>query len=190
VFRDNRSWIKVVALILGIVTAIAVNPTLVLAADNDATGDVAGDTNDLTDSNVFSLNTTVLALVKTAFLTNGTQLTSGDDLPQGTLVQFLVYVDNSTGVVVSNVNMQDVLDATFGYQATTIKVDNSQATGATEANIYAAVNATAALDDGVDGTDVAGIAGATVSAGSGAGNVQVDVAANSVWAILFTVQMQ
>lgn len=168
---------------------VAAGP-VVRAADNTATGDIAGIDADLTDSNTFTINTATLALVKTAFLTDGTQLASGATVAAGTLVQFLVYLDNPTGVTVADVNVEDVLDPAFVYQAGTLRIDNSLGTGATEAAIYAAANATAALDDAVDGADAAGISGATVSAGSGAGNAQVDAAAGAVWALLFTARVQ
>jgi hypothetical protein len=160
------------------------------AADNTATGDIAGVPADLTDSNTFTINSTTLSLVKTAFLTDGTQLPSGTTVPSGTLVQFLVYLDNPTAAPVPDVHIQDVLDPAFVYEAGTIRADNSLATGATEAAIYAAVSGTVPLDDAVDGVDVAGIAGATVSAGGGAGNAQADAGANAVWALLFTVRVQ
>ena len=164
-------------------------PGTALATDNNATGDIAGDATDLTDSNTFTLNSVTLALVKAAFLTDGTALTSGDSLPKGTLVKFMVYVDNTTGVQADDVNVQDILAAGFVYQAGTIKVDNSVATGSTEAALYAAVNATSALTDAIDG-DAAGISAATISAGLSAGNAQVDALASSMWAILFTVEVQ
>lgn len=160
------------------------------AADNTATGDIAGDGADLGDSNTFTLNTTTLGIVKTAFLTDGTPLASGAALPRGTLVQFMLYIDNTTSVPVVDVNVQDVLDAAFLYEAASIRVDDTTATGSTAAAIYATVSATAPLDDGVDGLDVAGIAAATLSAGASSGNVQLDIPANSVWAMLFTIEMQ
>ena len=181
-----RSKVVTIITILGV---IGITPTAAMAADNQATGDVAGVGGDLTDSNTFTLDAATLALVKAAFLTDGTALTSGATLPTGTQVQFLVYVDNTTAVGVDNINIEDILDAGFLYQAGTIKVDNSQATGATEAAIYAAVNATGALTDAVDG-DVASITGATISAGLSAGNAQLDIAASAVYALLFTVEMQ
>ena len=180
----------------GSLSIVAVVCTLALAsagiahaADNQGTGDIAGVGAALADSNVFTLNATTLALVKAAFLTNGTALASGSSVPSGTLVQFLIYIDNTTPIAVNDVNVQDVLDAAFTYQAGTIKVDNSQNTGATAAAIYTAVNATAALTDAISNGDVAGISGVTISAGSDAGNAQLDIAASKVWAILFTVQM-
>jgi uncharacterized repeat protein (TIGR01451 family) len=165
-------------------------PSVARAADNQALGNVAGVDADLNDSNIFTINSSLLALVKAAFLADGTALTSGATVPRGTLVKFLIYVDNTTGVPVADVNVSDTLDATFVYQAGTIKVDSSQATGATPAAIYAAVDAAAALTDAVSGADVAGIAGIVISAGSGAGNATVTVPGSQVWAMLFTVSVQ
>ena len=171
------------------------------AEDNIGTGDVAGDTNALTDSNVFQLFSTGagLALVKTAFLTsNGNPITSGSTLPQGTLVDFMIYVDNKASVVISDVSVQDVLDPLFVYQAGTIRVDNSQANcaGATcnaaeEAAIYAAAAAAAAGTDVVDAPDTVSFAGVTVDVGDqSVANGQLDAAANAVLAVVFTVQVQ
>jgi len=176
--------------LLAIATLAAMMVAPAHAADNQALGDINGVPADLTDSNTFTITPSTLALVKTAFLTNGTELTSGDSVPAGTVVRFMIYIDNTTAVPVTNVNVQDVLDAGFAYQAGTIKTDNSVATGGGTAAIYAAVNATAVLDDGVDATDEAGISGATISAGSGAGNVQLDIVASTVWAMLLEVTVQ
>lgn len=182
---------------VAIVLAIAVLtawawPGATFAADNTATGDINGVGGDLTDSNTFTINSSTLALVKTAFLTDGTQLGTGDSVPKGTNVRFLIYLDNPTGVPVTNVNVSDTLvggAGGFAYVANSIKVDNSVGTGGTEAAIYAAVNATAALTDANDG-DVAGISGAVVTAGSTGGNAQLDIAASAVWALLFEVTVQ
>jgi len=165
-------------------------PVTAHAADNTATGNVAGVDADLANSNTFTLNTTTLALVKAAFLADGTPLVSGATLPRGTDVKFMIYVDNSTGVAVNSVNVADALDAAFAYQAGTIKVDASQNTGAAVGDIYTAVNAQAALTDAVSGVDSAGYNAGTVSAGDSAGNAAVTVPAGKVWAILFTVKMQ
>lgn len=160
------------------------------AADNQATGDVAGVDADLGNSNTFTLNSTTLALVKAAFLNDGTPLASGTTLARGTVVQFLIYIDNSTTVPVDSINVVDVLAAGFAYQAGSIKVDASQNTGATAAAIYAAVNATAPVTDAISGADVAGINAATISAGQSAGNAMLSIPATRVWSMLFTVKMQ
>jgi len=83
-----------------------------------------------------------------------------------------------------------VLAAGFAYQSGTLKVDASQATGASVNNIYLGVVGTAAITDAVGPADVAGITGATISAGASAGNAQLDVPADTVWAMLFTVEVQ
>ena len=171
------------------------------AADNTGSGDVAGDGAALVDSNIFQLFTTgaALTLVKTAYLTStGVELTSGDTLPQGTLVDFMIYVNNSGSVAVNDTSIQDVLDPLFVYQAGTILVDNAVAncaadpcSNAEEAAIYASAIAVAASTDAVDGPDPASFAGVTVDVGNqSVANGQVDAAANSVLAVVFTVQVQ
>jgi hypothetical protein len=99
-------------------------------------------------------------------------------------------MDNSTIVPADSVNVSDVLAAQFVYQPGTLKVDNTVATGATAAAIYASINATAAVTDAVSGADVAGITGSTVSAGLSAGNALVTVPASRVFAMLFSVRVQ
>ena len=169
---------------------LVVSPTISLAATNTATGTVAGVASTLTDSNILTLTTTTLGLTKAAFLADGTPITTGSALAKGTTVKFLIYIDNTTAAAVDSVNVSDVLAATFGYQAGTIKVDASQNTGATAANIYTAANAAAALTDAVSAADVAGITGSTISAGFAAGNANLVVPVGKVWAMLFTVQVQ
>ena len=168
------------------------------AANNQGTGDVAGAGADLTDSNVFILSSTGsgLVLVKTAFLTSsGTQLTSSDTVPAGTSVDFMIYINNESSVAISDVSIQDVLDAAFTYQAGTIKIDNSvgdcgaTCTPAQEQAVYAAAILTAALTDGVDGdTARYDIPTLTVDAGDeNVANGTLNVAGNTVLALVFTV---
>jgi hypothetical protein len=101
----------------------------------------------------------------------------------------MVYVDNATAFSVDDLNVSDVLDPAFVYQPGTIRVDNSVATGATNAAIFAAVSAAAPVSDANDG-DAAGMSGTTLTAGSGGGNAQVDIAASRVYAVLFDVTVQ
>ena len=169
---------------------------------NTGTGDVAGDVAALVDSVPFELFSTgaALTLVKTAFLTvGGTQLTTGATLPQGTLVDFMIYVDNTSSVPVTDTSIQDILDPLFVYQAGTIRVDNSVAncaaipcTGIEEAAMYAAAAGTAPLTDVVDAPDTVSFAGVTIDVGDEnvVGNGQLDAAANRVLAVVFTVQVQ
>ena len=170
-----------------------------MAATNQGTGDVAGDSAALTSSNVFSLTTKTLALYKKAFLaSDGSVIADGATIPKGTLVKFMIYVNNDTPVAVDDLSARDVLAATFTYQTGTLKVDNSVAncaaatcTTVEEAAVYAAVNATAAKTDGIDGDVVSYNAGTTtIDAGNQTvANGRLDVAKNTVWAMLFTVKM-
>lgn len=171
------------------------------AADNVATGDVAGNGSALTDSAVFQLFSTgaSLTLVKTAFLaSDDSALTSGTTVPTGTLVKFVIYVNNTSSIAVNDVSIQDVLDPLFVYQAGTLKLDSSVAscaaaacTPAEETTIFAAVDAASAGSDAVDADGVSFTGGNTLDAGNQAqANAQVDVPANSVLALSFTVQVQ
>ena len=180
------------------VTAVAIMAAALLmagpamAADNQGTGNVAGVPGSLNSSNIFSLIPTSMSLNKMAFLNDGTQLTSGDTLPRGTEVKFVIYIDNTTAVGMSDVSIQDVLDSAFAYQSGTMQVDNSAATGDTPTQIYTAVNGGAPVtDDPLDG-DVASAVGVTIDVGDSVvgTNGQLDIAPSSVWAILFRALMQ
>jgi len=165
----------------------------VMAADNTGTGDIAGDTNSLTDSTPFTLNSITMSLNKIAFLSDGTQLASGTNLPRGTEVRFVIYIDNTTAVGMDDVSVQDVLDPAFAYQAGSMKVDNTLAFGAAEALIYSTVNAVATtLSDQPLAGDVASAVGVTIDVGDSVvgANDQLDIAASSVWAFLFRALMQ
>ena len=187
---NRKSWTGMLVSVSVTLGLVALSVGGAMAADNTATGDIAGVNADLDNSNTFVLNTTTLALVKAAFLADGTPLTSGATLPRGTVVKFMIYLDNSTAVPVDSVNVLDPLAGGFAYETGTIKVDTSRVSGSSVADIYNAVNATTAITDAVSGADVAGINIATVSAGDGAGNAMLSVPANRVWSMLFTVKMQ
>ena len=190
---------RIAALLLGVLLTLG---QVAQAEDNTGTGDVAGDTAALVDSNVFQLFSTgaAMTLVKTAFLTSdGSQLTSGATLPQGTLVDFMIYVNNSGSVQISDTSIQDVLDPLFVYQAGTIRVDNSQSCAAAvcipgeEPGIYAAVIAVAAGSDGAGAGDTVSFDGTdTIDVGDEieTANDRQDAAANAVLAVVFTVQVQ
>jgi uncharacterized repeat protein (TIGR01451 family) len=114
------------------------------------------------------------------------------------MVDFMIYVNNSASVAVTDTSIQDVLDPLFVYQAGTIRVDNAVAncaavacTPAEEAAIYASAILVGASTDAVDAPDVASFAGVTVDVGDeNAANGQQDAAANRVLAVVFTVQVQ
>ena len=109
----------------------------------------------------------------------------------------MLYINNKD-VAASDVSVRDVLDAAFQYQTATIQVDNSVVecaltvcTAAEELAIFTAVNGAAFLTDAVDG-DVASYTGGTLSVDAGnstEANLQLDIAADKVWAILFSVKM-
>lgn len=168
-----------------------------IAATNQATGDIAGVDADLTDSNTMTITSSTLALVNRAFNTDGTPIADGASVPKGSTIYFLVYVNNTTAIPVSDLSVRDVLAAGFQYQAGTLKVDNSidsctlaSCTGVEEAAVFAAVAAAAAGTDAVDG-DVVSITGTTIDVGNqAAANGQLDIAASKVWAMLFAVKVQ
>jgi uncharacterized repeat protein (TIGR01451 family) len=171
------------------------------AENNQGTGDVNGDTNALIDSNIFVLSSTAaLTLVKTAFLTSdGTQLTSGATVPAGTMVDFMIYVNNTGSVTINDTSIQDVLDPLFAYQAGTIRIDNTQTCAAAactlgeEATIYGVTAAAGAGTDAAAAGDSVSYNGAdTIDVGNGseAANDQQNAAAGNVLAVVFTVQVQ
>lgn len=150
-------------------------------------------TDTLDNTSEFSVNVILyptLDLVKQAILSaDGSLITNASTIPRGTEFQFLIYVENA-GDARSDVSIQDVLNPAFAYSSGSIKVDNSVSTGSTVGAIYASVSGTAPLTDAID-ADVASISGNTINVGNRyVANGQLDIAANRVWALLFTVRMQ
>ncbi len=182
-FIRGPSLIRLPLLLIVVISVSFLTVSTATAATNQATGSIAGVDADLVNSNIFTLNSDTLALVKTAFLTDGTQLSPGANIPSGTVVGFMIYIDNSTGVPVSDIRVSDPLTG-FTYVSSSIRVDNTLATGATEAAIWAAVEGNTALLDPVNSTDVGGESAGTVSLGL-PGNLQLDIAAGNVWVVLF-----
>ena len=176
-----------------------------LAEDNTGTGDINGDSAALANSNVFQLfSTGALVLVKTAWLTSdGSPITSGSTVPQGTSVDFMIYVNNQSSVAINDVSIQDVLDVLFTYQTDSIRVANVAlpSTGGScavavcttdeEAEIYAAASVVATNGDGTGDSDTSSFAGTTVDVGDqNAANDPLNVTADRVLAVVFTVQVQ
>ena len=136
-------------------------------------------------------------LTKTAFWTDGTPIPTGATIPSGIEFKFLLHINN-LGPDTGDVTVRDVLDPAFQYQAGTIQVDNSVAecaaascTAAEEQAIFTAVDGAAFLSDAADG-DVASytLASLSVDAGNGnVGNATLNIDADKVWAILFSVTM-
>ncbi|MFQ6006544.1 MAG: choice-of-anchor Q domain-containing protein [Woeseia sp.] len=149
------------------------------------------------DIGAFEAALPALMLTKTAFWADGTPIPTGATIPSGVVFKYLIYINNRNAAV-SDVSVRDVLDPAFQYQAGSIQVDNSVAqcaaaicTPAEEQAIFAAVAAAAFLTDAADG-DVASYTGASSSIDAGNGNVanlQLDINANAVWALLFSVKM-
>lgn len=185
-----RIQVFAIVLIVGI--------TATVAAPNQATGDIAGDTDALLDSNVVTLNNsgTQLALVKRAYLPDGTRVPTTSTLPEGSVVNFLIYISNGTSVPINDVSLKDVLDPAFVYQAGSIRADNSVAncaaqtcTPAEEDNIFAVVEVTGSLNDAVDGDVASYTAGSkTIDVGDeSVANAQLNLAGQKVWAMVFEV---
>jgi hypothetical protein len=199
--KPATSWAKI-RIVAFLTLAGLLASTAVQAANNVATGDVAGDGDALLDSDpplVLTSTGNRLALVKRAYLDDGvpTRVPTGSDLPSGTVLKFLIYINNDSPIDVHDIEVRDVLDTVaFTYQADSIKVDNSlgecalpACTAAEEDMIFSTVDGVAAGTDAVDpATDVVSHVGGTIEAKSGvAGQPQNDVAADSVWALSFTV---
>ena len=188
----SKTLQRIAALTLGVFVMLSHGAQ---AATNTGTGDIAGIAGDLTDSAVFTLLTSNPTLIKTAFLTaDQTPLSSGDAVPPGTSVDFLIYLENAADVDISDVSIQDVLTG-FTYTAGTIRVLNTTAectvTGACDAAeelaIYNAARAETAKTDAVGG-DTVSFVGSTVDVGNQVqANNQQDATAHFVLAVVFTV---
>jgi hypothetical protein len=190
---------RIAALTLGIFMILS---PVAHAADNTGTGDVAGDTDALVDSNTFQLFSTggALTLVKSAFLTaDQTPLTTGITVPTGTEVDFMIYVNNTSDLTIADVTIDDALNALFAYSAGTVRVNNATTkcalvacTPTEELAIYNAARVVAAGSDAAGAGDSVSYVGTTVDVGNAnqAGNDQQDAAANAVLAVVFTVTVQ
>jgi hypothetical protein len=178
------------ALMLGVLLTLG---SVAQAADNIAIGDVAGVGPDLGDSNTFTLNAFVSQLQKRAFLTVGnTALTTGDTLPAGTSVDFLIYLNNEGDLSIDDVGIQETLLG-FTYVPNSLHVLNTTAAcvggcGAPqELIIYNNARVAGVKTDAIN-DDEASFAGTTVEVGNTitVGNTQQDAAANLVLALVFT----
>ena len=136
-----------------------------------------------------------LEVVKRAFWPDGTAIPSGVDIPSGVEFKYLLYINN-TGGVVTDVSVRDVLDPAFAYQTPSIQVDNSVLACALatcdpgeEAAIFTAVDGATVLTDAT-GDDVVSYGALTVDAGDqNVANLQLDILGNRVWTVMFTVTM-
>ncbi len=182
---------RLAALTLGV---FLIASPMAQAAVNTAIGDVNDVGADLADSNPFTLTRSTPTLIKAAFLTSdNTPLTSGDVLPAGTSVDFLIYLNNVAGIDILDVGIQDTLVG-FTYLAGTIRVRNTTTCAgdpclaAEEQTIYDDARATGALSD-TPNNDAASLNVATVEVGNNGidtGNAQQNAVANTVLAVVFT----
>jgi len=142
-------------------------------------------------------------LVKRAYLPDGTQLTGdgSETLPRGSTIQFVIYFNNP-GAAQTDIEVQDLLDPTFAYQATSMRTTTMTACAnlicdATEEQaIYDALSLAPLRTDDPDGAlpggdEVSYTSGTlTVEAGDRvSANLQLDVNANTLWALLFEAKI-
>ncbi len=137
-----------------------------------------------------------LAIVKKAFLLDGTPLAAGSTVPKGGFLRFLLYINNQ-GPAVQDVSLADALDPAFAYVGGSILTTSSPpacalfaCAAAEEAGIVsAAISGTPGTDALAD--DTVSYGATTVYAGDqSAGNTQLDIAGGKIWALVFTVRMR
>lgn len=147
-----------------VLAAVILLPSIVEAATNIGRADLGADplvadSDYITDSGVLTITSTKLAVMKKAFLDDGTgtEIASGSSVVKGTIVKFMIYLDNSTSVQASDVRLVDLLDETaFTYQAGSLKWNNSTTNSAAAvATIFTDTNGGVALTDAISGADVA-----------------------------------
>jgi hypothetical protein len=183
-------------------TSLAINTGLDLGAEQpDMNGAAGGLWNGpAPDMGAFESSCAAqpLQLVKRGFLTDGTPVVDGATLPRGTIIDFLLYLNNP-GPARLDASVRDALDPGFAYVAGTTKIDTTSANCSTgvcspaeEAAILAAVGAQSASTDVVDGDLVSyNVPTTTIDAGDqNAANGQLDVSQNSVAAVLIRVRVQ
>lgn len=161
-FRFSKLTLVLAALVFTSPTWAATNIGRAnLGADpNPADGDY------ITDSALLTITSSTLAVVKKAFLddSTGTEITSGSSVVKGTIVKFMIYVDNSTSTQATDVRLEDKLnDTDFTYQAGSLTWNNNVTNSASAvASIFANTDTTGAntgvvLTDAISGADVASI---------------------------------
>ena len=201
----GKNMRRLTATALAAVLAMASVQTA-FAEFNTGTGDVAGDNNALANSAPFELSSTGagLQLVKTAWMaSDGSPIGSSSTVPQGTFVDFMIFVNNLGSVDINDVSIQDVLNVLFAYQTDSIRVANvalpstggscavAVCTTSEEAEIYAAASVVATNGDATGDSDTSSFAGTTVDVGDeNAANDPLNVTADRVLAVVFTVQVQ
>jgi len=114
----------------------------------------------ITDSAALTISSTQLTVVKRAFVDDntGTEIASGSSVVKGTIVKYMIYLDNSTSAQATDVRFVDLMDeVALTYQANSLRWNNNVTnTAATVATIFTDTNAGAsvALTDAISGADV------------------------------------
>ena len=184
--------------LLAIITcALIFGPTTTMAATNTATWDISGVAQADATFDLISFSSGAVSLTKTAFLVaDGSELIDGASVPTNTVVDFMIFINNKNLSAVNNINVADILvPGEFAYTLTTMQFGTTaecalQVCDATErAALYAA--ATNPYSD-TPGDDAASYnAGTTtISAGLSGGDAQLNVPAQTTWALVFTATVQ
>jgi hypothetical protein len=180
-------------LLAAITAAMIFGPTTVMAATNTANWDIGGSGQTAATITINAYAGGSVTLTKLAFLTDGTPLADGAVVPADTEVRFILYVENTNaGFAMTDISLSDTLTAgDFTMTSTDFSYITTAGTGLTPAAIYTAVTgggaSTATFGNG-DG-DIASYVGTTVNVGTTGGDSQMDVAANSTWAIIFNAEV-
>lgn len=140
-------------------------PALAQAATNIGRADMgadplAADNDFITDSGTLTITSTKLTVMKKAFVDDntGTEIASGSSVVKGTIVKYMVYIDNSTNAQATDVRFVDLMDeVALTYQANSLRWNNNVTnTAAPVATIFTDTNAGAslALTDAISNGDV------------------------------------
>jgi hypothetical protein len=125
---------------------------------NMGTDPTSPDNDFIKDSGTLTINSTKLAVIEKAFLddNDGTEVTSGSTVVKGTIIKFVIYIDNTTTSQASDVRLVDLLDeVAFTYQAGSLKWNNNTTTSAAPpATIFNDTNYGVSLTDAISSTDV------------------------------------
>lgn len=158
------------------------------------------DTDNIADSATLTINSVALQVIKKAFVDDntGTEILSGSTVAAGTIVKFMIYVDNSAGTTVNDIRLDDLLNETsFTYQAGSLKWNSATTnTGAAVATVFTDANTGVALSDTISGTDV-GSADVTQTpndrvtfgAHSAQANATLNIPAGKIAAFLFRARV-
>ncbi len=159
------------------------------------------DTDYITDSATLTITSATLAVVKKAFLDDntGTEIVSGSSVVKGSIVKFIIYIDNSTSTQSSDVRLEDQLnDTDFTYQAGSLTWNNNTTNSA--ASLATIFNDTNASGSGISLSDAinADVASAnvavspdliTMGAHTGQTNGVVNIPAGKVVSFMFRARI-